>query len=302
MPSPWYPIWKQMQVLSVDAWATRRHQQRDSKRQRCILWHEPASWQSSNFVPMSFNLRNPKDDACFTFQIGNRPTLLFPAQSWSLVEKHRYFSSSLTDEFARAVYVATGLKLTRHLVNTIFKIFDVDHDDQLSYKEFIGIMKDRLHRGVRVSYCVCVWKGLWCRYNMKDCNSSLPQVPCIGRSKAIVTYRTPIQMAEIQTFPRGHWCRCFSPLTMPRVSRSLSRYSEYSDIIFVRNILNNNQYQAIQSWQRPLNQTRCNITFRYWVNKKRPNEQRYGVKYLFNIAICTILQYLEQTSWHFYVI
>ncbi|XP_055364070.1 calcium uptake protein 3, mitochondrial isoform X4 [Betta splendens] len=53
------------------------------------------------------------------------------------------------DEFARAVYVATGLKLTRHLVNTIFKIFDVDHDDQLSYKEFIGIMKDRLHRGTR---------------------------------------------------------------------------------------------------------------------------------------------------------
>ncbi|XP_062864889.1 calcium uptake protein 3, mitochondrial isoform X6 [Trichomycterus rosablanca] len=53
------------------------------------------------------------------------------------------------DEFARAVYVATGLTLTRHLVNTIFKIFDVDHDDQLSYKEFIGIMKDRLHRGGR---------------------------------------------------------------------------------------------------------------------------------------------------------
>uniref|UniRef100_A0A8C1M2W9 Mitochondrial calcium uptake family, member 3a n=1 Tax=Cyprinus carpio TaxID=7962 RepID=A0A8C1M2W9_CYPCA len=53
------------------------------------------------------------------------------------------------DEFGRAVYVATGLKLTRHLVNTIFKIFDVDHDDQLSYKEFIGIMKDRLHRGGR---------------------------------------------------------------------------------------------------------------------------------------------------------
>ncbi|MEQ2171496.1 hypothetical protein GOODEAATRI_011256 [Goodea atripinnis] len=57
---------------------------------------------------------------------------------------------SLPDEFARAVYVATGLKLTRHLVNTIFKIFDVDHDEQLSYKEFIGIMKDRLHRGGRV--------------------------------------------------------------------------------------------------------------------------------------------------------
>uniref|UniRef100_A0A3B4EV38 Calcium uptake protein 3, mitochondrial-like n=1 Tax=Pundamilia nyererei TaxID=303518 RepID=A0A3B4EV38_9CICH len=61
-----------------------------------------------------------------------------------------FLLSPLIDEFARAVYVATGLKLTRHLVNTIFKIFDVDHDDQLSYKEFIGIMKDRLHRGARV--------------------------------------------------------------------------------------------------------------------------------------------------------
>ncbi|XP_078810508.1 calcium uptake protein 3, mitochondrial isoform X4 [Oryzias latipes] len=51
------------------------------------------------------------------------------------------------DEFARAVYVATGIKLTRHLVNTVFKIFDEDHDDKLSYKEFVGVMKDRLHRG-----------------------------------------------------------------------------------------------------------------------------------------------------------
>ncbi|XP_029919170.1 calcium uptake protein 3, mitochondrial isoform X6 [Myripristis murdjan] len=72
------------------------------------------------------------------------------------------------DEFARAVYVATGLKLTRHLVNTIFKIFDVDHDDQLSYKEFIGIMKDRLHRGTRgykhversVSFKTCLKREL----------------------------------------------------------------------------------------------------------------------------------------------
>ncbi|XP_050926689.1 calcium uptake protein 3, mitochondrial isoform X3 [Lates calcarifer] len=85
------------------------------------------------------------------------------------------------DEFARAVYVATGLKLTRHLVHTIFKIFDVDHDDQLSYKEFIGIMKDRLHRGARVkgqhytSFSSCVRSEarrqvhqLWRRYKEKS--------------------------------------------------------------------------------------------------------------------------------------
>ncbi|XP_030643739.1 calcium uptake protein 3, mitochondrial [Chanos chanos] len=66
------------------------------------------------------------------------------------MQMYNFASRSIgQDEFARAVYVATGLKLTSHLVNTIFKIFDVDHDDQLSYKEFIGIMKDRLHRGAR---------------------------------------------------------------------------------------------------------------------------------------------------------
>ncbi|XP_031670874.1 calcium uptake protein 3, mitochondrial isoform X7 [Oncorhynchus kisutch] len=68
------------------------------------------------------------------------------------MQMYNFASRSIgQDEFGRAVYVATGLKLTRHLVHTIFKIFDVDHDDQLSYKEFIGIMKDRLHRGGRVN-------------------------------------------------------------------------------------------------------------------------------------------------------
>ncbi|XP_029622282.1 calcium uptake protein 3, mitochondrial-like [Salmo trutta] len=66
------------------------------------------------------------------------------------MQMYNFASRSIgQDEFGRAVYVATGLKLTRHLVHTIFKIFDVDHDDQLSHKEFIGIMKDRLHRGGR---------------------------------------------------------------------------------------------------------------------------------------------------------
>uniref|UniRef100_A0A3Q1AI44 EF-hand domain-containing protein n=1 Tax=Amphiprion ocellaris TaxID=80972 RepID=A0A3Q1AI44_AMPOC len=68
------------------------------------------------------------------------------------------------EEFTRAVYVATGIRLTHHLVNTVFKIFDEDHDGKLSHKEFIGIMKDRLHRGegVRkfVSFKSCMKKEL----------------------------------------------------------------------------------------------------------------------------------------------
>ncbi|XP_026868808.2 calcium uptake protein 3, mitochondrial isoform X2 [Electrophorus electricus] len=64
------------------------------------------------------------------------------------LQMYNFASRSIgQDEFARAVYVATGLKLSRHLVDIVFRIFDVDLDDQLSYKEFTGIMRGRLHRG-----------------------------------------------------------------------------------------------------------------------------------------------------------
>ncbi|XP_031621305.1 calcium uptake protein 3, mitochondrial isoform X2 [Contarinia nasturtii] len=52
-------------------------------------------------------------------------------------------------EFARAVKICTGLTLSEHLVDTVFAIFDEDGDGMLSYKEFIAIMKDRLHRGFK---------------------------------------------------------------------------------------------------------------------------------------------------------
>ncbi|XP_055908672.1 calcium uptake protein 3, mitochondrial isoform X9 [Eupeodes corollae] len=53
------------------------------------------------------------------------------------------------DEFARAVMICTGYQLTSHLIDTVFAIFDADGDGLLSYKEFIAIMKDRLHRGFK---------------------------------------------------------------------------------------------------------------------------------------------------------
>ncbi|CAO1333533.1 unnamed protein product [Diamesa hyperborea] len=53
------------------------------------------------------------------------------------------------DEFARAVKICTGDALSQHLVDTVFLIFDEDGDSLLSYKEFIAIMKDRLHRGFK---------------------------------------------------------------------------------------------------------------------------------------------------------
>ncbi|KRK02887.1 calcium uptake protein 3, mitochondrial isoform X9 [Drosophila yakuba] len=53
------------------------------------------------------------------------------------------------DEFSRAVKICTGYKLSPHLIDTVFAIFDADGDGLLSYKEFIAIMKDRLHRGFK---------------------------------------------------------------------------------------------------------------------------------------------------------
>ncbi|KAL7014452.1 hypothetical protein ACKWTF_015936 [Chironomus riparius] len=53
------------------------------------------------------------------------------------------------DEFSRAVKICTGYALSNHLIDTVFAIFDEDGDGLLSYKEFIAIMKDRLHRGFK---------------------------------------------------------------------------------------------------------------------------------------------------------
>nr|XP_042900668.1 calcium uptake protein 3, mitochondrial isoform X2 [Parasteatoda tepidariorum] len=53
------------------------------------------------------------------------------------------------EEFHRAVAICTGHSLDANLVNAVFQIFDEDGDGQLSYKEFIAIMRDRLHRGFK---------------------------------------------------------------------------------------------------------------------------------------------------------
>lgn len=61
-----------------------------------------------------------------------------------------YIVIYVLDEFHRAVKICTGTSLSKHLVQTVFAIFDEDGDGQLSYREFIAIMKDRLNRGFKV--------------------------------------------------------------------------------------------------------------------------------------------------------
>ena len=58
---------------------------------------------------------------------------------------------SLLAEFKRAVKVATGQELSDNVLDTIFKIFDLDGDDCLSHGEFLGVLRNRIHRGLRVT-------------------------------------------------------------------------------------------------------------------------------------------------------
>merc|ERR1719400_3067832 len=53
------------------------------------------------------------------------------------------------EEFSRAVHICTGKTLGPHMVQTVFQIFDEDGDGLLSYQEFIAMMKDRIHRGLK---------------------------------------------------------------------------------------------------------------------------------------------------------
>lgn len=57
-------------------------------------------------------------------------------------------------EFKRAVKVATGTELSENVLDTVFKIFDLDGDNCLSHGEFLGVLKNRLHRGLKVMHCV----------------------------------------------------------------------------------------------------------------------------------------------------
>ncbi|VDN60569.1 unnamed protein product [Dracunculus medinensis] len=50
-------------------------------------------------------------------------------------------------EFLHAVKASTSNDLDSHIVELIYRIFDANNDNQLSFSEFIAIMNDRFHRG-----------------------------------------------------------------------------------------------------------------------------------------------------------
>ncbi|KAM9349016.1 calcium uptake protein 2, mitochondrial [Symphorus nematophorus] len=63
-------------------------------------------------------------------------------------------------QFKRAVRIATGHDLSENVLDTVFRLFDMDGDNCLSHKEFIGVMKDRVLRGLKVQHQTGI-SGYW---------------------------------------------------------------------------------------------------------------------------------------------
>ncbi|CAH2225228.1 calcium uptake 2, mitochondrial [Pelobates cultripes] len=81
-------------------------------------------------------------------------------------------------EFKRAVKVATGQELSNNVLDTVFKIFDLDGDNCLSHGEFLGVLKNRLHRGLKHVPQQQGFQGYWkCvkRESLKGANEVLTQ-------------------------------------------------------------------------------------------------------------------------------
>ncbi|XP_014889220.1 calcium uptake protein 2, mitochondrial [Poecilia latipinna] len=83
-------------------------------------------------------------------------------------------------QFKRAVKIATGHELSENVLDTVFKLFDVDGDNCLSHKEFMGVMTDRVLRGLKVQHQTGI-SGYWkCvkRETLKGAKEALGDTGC----------------------------------------------------------------------------------------------------------------------------
>uniref|UniRef100_A0A3B5LZP7 EF-hand domain-containing protein n=1 Tax=Xiphophorus couchianus TaxID=32473 RepID=A0A3B5LZP7_9TELE len=83
-------------------------------------------------------------------------------------------------QFKRAVKIATGHELSENVLDTVFKLFDLDGDDCLSHKEFMGVMTDRVLRGLKVQQQTGI-SGYWkCvkRETLKGAKEALGDISC----------------------------------------------------------------------------------------------------------------------------
>ena len=71
--------------------------------------------------------------------------------------RFRFCFALTAAQFKRAVRIATGHDLSENVLDTVFKIFDLDGDNCLSHKEFLDVMHDRMLRGLKVTLLNWAW-------------------------------------------------------------------------------------------------------------------------------------------------
>ncbi|CAF0705947.1 unnamed protein product [Brachionus calyciflorus] len=63
---------------------------------------------------------------------------------------HTYANKAISrEELQRAVKISSGFTLDPQIVEVIFQVFDENGDGELSYREFISVLKGRLNRGLK---------------------------------------------------------------------------------------------------------------------------------------------------------
>ena len=95
----------------------------------------------------SFFDRNISFDSFYDFSL-----FMNNLDDFSLALKfHTLANRSISsNEFQRAVKISSGFNLDEQIVSVIYNVFDENGDGELSYKEFIAVLKGRLRRGLRV--------------------------------------------------------------------------------------------------------------------------------------------------------
>ncbi|CAF3881796.1 unnamed protein product [Rotaria sp. Silwood1] len=116
-----------------------------------LLRYTDFDYDTKKFILKKVKKHHDQQNAITFEQFKHFSTFLQNLQEFSIAMRfHRLSNKPISQtEFQRAVKISMGFELESHIIALIFRIFDVDDDQHLSYDEFITVMKDRCYRNFR---------------------------------------------------------------------------------------------------------------------------------------------------------
>ncbi|CAB4062132.1 unnamed protein product [Lepeophtheirus salmonis] len=139
------------------------------------------------------------------------------------------------DEFTRTVYICTGQVISDYITKIIFLLFDTDGDGLLSYKEFIAMMQDRVHRRLkRSSKNERNWVKSW--PSMKIGKKFMSLVPKSHQEPDIPKFTTENINTLNRVFPTSHFDTGMELLIHEWADMSIGSKSKRATIGYVRDL------------------------------------------------------------------